>query len=295
MADRRKQQRIAPACLFQRLDLGLARFRIECIDLRQRHDFRLVGKTVLIGFQLAANDPIGLGHILFLRRNQMQENTRALDMAEEAVAKADAFARPFDQARNIGNDKLAAIHARNAQIGMQRGERIIGNLRLGRCHACEESGLSGIGQADQTGIGNQFQAQPDGALDAFLSGIGAARRTVGRGREMQVAETAIAALGETIALADFRNVADQRFVVFLENLRADRHLEDHVVAFAAGHVAAHAVHAGLGPEMLLVAVIDQRVEPVHGLHPDIAAAPPNSRNFSRRNETAPAPPLPERI
>src|SRR5690606_32328713 len=93
-----------------------------------------------------------------------------------------------------------------------------------------------------------------------------------RGREMQVAETAIAALGKTIALADFGNVADERFVVFLENLRADRHFEDNVVALAAGHVAAHAMHAGLGPEMLLVAIIDQRVEAVNGLHPHIAAA-----------------------
>jgi hypothetical protein len=36
--------------------------------------------------------------------------------------------------------------------------------------------------------------------------------------------------------------------------------------------AAHAVHAGLGAEMLLVAVVDQRVQPVDRLDPDVAAA-----------------------
>lgn len=37
-------------------------------------------------------------------------------------------------------------------------------------------------------------------------------------------------------------------------------------------VAAHAMHAGLGLEMLLIAVVDQGVEAVDGLDPDIAAA-----------------------
>ena len=32
------------------------------------------------------------------------------------------------------------------------------------------------------------------------------------------------------------------------------------------------MHAGLGLEMLLVAVVDQRIQPVDGFDPDIAAA-----------------------
>src|SRR5690606_35709130 len=68
-------------------------------------------------------------------------------------------------------------------------------------------------------------------------------------------------------------VADQRFVVVLEDLRAGGHLQRHVGRLAARAVAAHAVHAGPGLEMLLVAVVDQRVEPVDRLDPDVAAAP----------------------
>ena len=45
-----------------------------------------------------------------------------------------------------------------------------------------------------------------------------------------------------------------------------------VGALGAGAVAAHAVDAGLGLEMLLVAIVDQRVQPVDRLHPDVAAA-----------------------
>ena len=89
---------------------------------------------------------------------------------------------------------------------------------------------------------------------------------------MLVAEAAIAALGQQEALADLGQVADQRLVVFLEDLGAGRHLQRHVGALGAGHVAAHAVDAGLGLEMLLVAIVDQRVQPVDRLQPDIAAA-----------------------
>jgi hypothetical protein len=89
---------------------------------------------------------------------------------------------------------------------------------------------------------------------------------------MGVAEAAIAALGKQVALAHLGQVADQRLVVFLEDLRAGRHLQRDAGALGAGAVAAHAVHAGLGLEMLLVAVIDERVEAVDGLDPDIAAA-----------------------
>ena len=89
---------------------------------------------------------------------------------------------------------------------------------------------------------------------------------------MLVAEAAIAARGQPEALADLGQVADQRLVVFLEDLRAGRHLQHDVGALGAGAVAAHAVDAGLGLEMLLVAIVDQRVEPVDGLDPDVAAA-----------------------
>jgi hypothetical protein len=45
----------------------------------------------------------------------------------------------------------------------------------------------------------------------------------------------------------------------------------HVVALAAVHLATLAVVAGLGLEMLLVAIVDQGVQPVDRLDPDVAA------------------------
>ena len=66
-------------------------------------------------------------------------------------------------------------------------------------------------------------------------------------------------------------IGDQGLVVLFEDLRADRHLEHDVGGVGAGPQAPHAMAAGRGLEMLLVAIVDQRVEAVDGLDPDIAA------------------------
>ncbi len=89
---------------------------------------------------------------------------------------------------------------------------------------------------------------------------------------MGIAEAAIAALGQQHALARLGQIGDQGFPIFLVDLGAGRNLEHGIGAAGAMHVAAHAGLAVLGIDVLLIAVVDQRVEIVHGLGPDIAAA-----------------------
>ena len=155
---------------------------------------------------------------------------------------------------------------------MQRRERIVGDLRLRGADLGEERRLAGIGQSDETGIGDQLQAQPDPALFAGLTGIGVARRAVGGRLEMRVAEAAVAAFGEHELFAEPGEIVDQRLAIVVEHLGADRNLEDDRLAVGAVAVLAHAVDAALRLEVLLVAVIDQRVEAVHRLDDDVAAA-----------------------
>ena len=133
--------------------------------------------------------------------------------------------------------------------------------------------MPGVGQADQAGVGDQLQSEPDGPLLARQAGIDAARGAVGGRLEVGVAEAAVAAPGEEHALAQRVEVGDQRLVVLLEDLRADRHLQHDVGAAGAGALAAHAAAAVRRLEMLLVAVVDERVQPVDALRPDVAAAP----------------------
>src|SRR5690606_27161043 len=64
---------------------------------------------------------------------------------------------------------------------------------------------------------------------------------------------------------------DHRLLVLLEDLGADRDTQHDILPAGAGALRAHAVPAGPGEEMLLEAEVDQRVQPIHRLGPDIAA------------------------
>ncbi len=88
---------------------------------------------------------------------------------------------------------------------------------------------------------------------------------------MRVAEAAVAAQRQPRPVARLGEVGQQRLVVLGEDLRARRHLQRDVVAAGAGAVRARAVFAAPGFEMLLIAEVDQRVEIVHTLRPDVAA------------------------
>src|SRR5690606_11859512 len=90
----------------------------------------------------------------------------------------------------------------------------------------------------------------------------------------QVAPAAVDALGEQHPLPDLGQVGDQRFLVLVDDLGADRHLQHDVLARLAGPLAAHAGLAVPGEEMLLVAEVDERVQPLHRLGPDRAAIAP---------------------
>ncbi len=204
----------------------------------------------------------------------MAEHAGALDVSEETVADADALMGTFDEPRNVGENELLAIDGGNAEIGVERGERIVRDLRPGSGHRRQEGRLAGVRQTDEAAIGDELQAQPDRLFLTFLSGIGMAGRLVGRGLEVGVAETAVTAGRQTIAIADIDEVADERLAILLEYLRTGRDLQRHAVATRAGAVAAHAVHAGLGLEVLLIAIVDQGVETFDGLDPDITAAAP---------------------
>ena len=203
--------------------------------------------------------------------DEMEQHAAALDMAEETIAQPDALMRALDQAGKVGEHESATVDLDHAELRMQRGEGIIGDLRLGRAHDRQERGLARIGQSDDAGVGDQLEPQPDGELLAGLAGIGAARRAVGRALEIRVAEAAVAAARDHDALAHVREVGEERLAVLLVDLRAGRHLHHHVGAVGAVAVLAHAAAAVLGLEVLLVAVVDQRVEAVDRLDHDVAA------------------------
>src|SRR5262245_47514319 len=98
-----------------------------------------------------------------------------------------------------------------------------------------------------------------------------ARRAVGRGLVAGVAAPAVAALQQHDTFAHPCQVGQQMLPVVAPDLRSDRDLDHNVLAAGAGPVLAGAALAALGPEMLGVAKVDQRIEPVKCLEGDVTA------------------------
>ena len=88
---------------------------------------------------------------------------------------------------------------------------------------------------------------------------------------MGVTKSAIATLGNEKALSLFGQITNQCFVVFFVNLGPGGDFQGYISTLGTVTVAAHAMDAGLCLEMLLIPVINQRIEIVDGLGPDIAA------------------------
>src|SRR6185437_6703887 len=125
------------------------------------------------------------------------ENDRAaLDMTEKASADPDALAGALDEAGQIGEDELLVAEIHDAELRLQRREGVVRDLRPRPRGRGEKRRLAGVGQADETGVGDQLEAQPDPALLAGPAKIEASRCPVRRGLEMGVAVAAVAAAQE---------------------------------------------------------------------------------------------------
>src|SRR5262245_61109299 len=88
------------------------------------------------------------------RVDHVHERTRALEVGKEIVAEADTLARPLDQPGDVGDDQLPAVgRLHRAEHGLQRRERIVGDLRPRVRDPREERRLAGVRQPDERGVG----------------------------------------------------------------------------------------------------------------------------------------------
>ena len=56
-----------------------------------------------------------------------------LDVAQELVAEPLALAGALDQPGDVGDDELGVlVEPDDAEVRLERGERVVGDLRLGR-------------------------------------------------------------------------------------------------------------------------------------------------------------------
>src|SRR5205085_12601765 len=107
---------------------------VERVKLCTDDDLRSLGKVRIVGAQLAVDLLVIFTRIASrLRReiNQVQQQLRPLDVAQETITKPRAFVRAFNQAGNVCDDEGAKVaQVNDAEMWLKRDERIVGDLRF---------------------------------------------------------------------------------------------------------------------------------------------------------------------
>ena len=136
---------------------------------------------------------------------QDDQRSRSFHVAEKAVAEALAFAGALDQPRDVGHHELHVVPAHHAQVRLQRGERIVGDLWCGRRDDGDQRALARVGKTDEGDVGHQLELEVEPALLAGFTLLGEARRPSPVRQEPGVAAAALAAgIGTREPLGSFR-------------------------------------------------------------------------------------------
>ena len=90
------------------VELELRRLRQQ-VDLVQDDDLRSLLETGSVLLQLVVDRAEPLDRIAVRRVDHVQQQPGALEVRQELVAEADALARSFDQAGNVGDRDLPAV------------------------------------------------------------------------------------------------------------------------------------------------------------------------------------------
>ncbi len=187
------------------------------------------------------------------------------------MAEPAALGRALDQAGHVGEHELVVAPPHDAEVRLERRERVVGDLGLGRADRGDQRGLARVREADERGVGEQLQLEPQPPLLAVLALLGEARRAARvrrgtarcRGRPGRRAPRASGRRGRTRSASTSSSGAVDH--------RALGNVDDQVVAAHAVLLLAGAVRARTGLAVRMVAEREQRRDVAVGLQPDVAA------------------------
>ena len=94
------------------------------------------------------------------------------------MAEAVPLRGPLDEPGQIGQGERAeARGSHDPEVGGERRERVVGDLRPRPGEAGEEGRLAGVGEADEAGVGEELQLEREPQLLAVFALLGEARRS----------------------------------------------------------------------------------------------------------------------
>ena len=179
----------------------------------------------------------------------------------------------FDQTGHIGHhEALARTHTNHTQIGVQGGERIIGNFGAGIGDGRDQGGLARIGHPQKAHIGQDLELEFDESLFTQLAGCFLSWRAVDGALKAHIAKSTLTSLGHHDELTWCQELV-QDFACFgVCNDGAHRHFENNVISCSTKHVRTHAMLPALGLMAPGKTEIHQGIETHIGHGIDVATA-----------------------
>src|SRR3546814_6758440 len=110
----------------------------------------------------------------------VDERAAALDMTEELQAETASFAGAFDEPWDVGDREPDVAGLDDAEVGVEGGERVVGDLRARSRDRSDQAGLARGGEPDQRHVGDGLQLEEEVALPPGRSQQGEARRLADR-------------------------------------------------------------------------------------------------------------------
>ena len=276
------------------------------VDLVERDEHRLLEQRRIVRPELLADDvvvPLGVARRAV---DDVDEDPRPLDVAQEGMTETGAAAGALDEAGHVGDGRAALValgELHDAEVGFERRERVVGDLGRRGGDRGEDRRLAGVRQPDEADVGDEPELEADPRLGAGLALLGVLGCLVGRGLEVRVAEAAAPAAGDHRALADGDEVRQQLPGLVGVDRRAGRDVEGQVVAGLAVPAGPRAATAGRRPEM--VPVVEVAEGGLAGIDPQdrpsrhdrrrrrrvrrAGRAPPAGRSRPRRHHHRPGP------
>ena len=154
----------------------------------------------------------------------------------------------------------------------ERGERIVGDLRLRRAHDRDERRLARVREPDERGVGHQLQLELQPTLLAVLTLLGEARRAARVRQEARVAAPALSTARREPRVAVVDQVGEQ-LTVHRAHDGALGHVDDEIGAALAVQLLPLAVCARAGLAVRMITEREQRRDVAVRAEPHVATAP----------------------
>ena len=125
----------------------------EEVDLRDHYDVRFGGELRAVRRGLAPQQLVGRLRVGAVGGHEHGDEPGALDVLKEPQAQALPRVGALDDPGDIGDDERAMIgQPHHAEVGLERRERVVGDLGPRRRDHRQQRALAGVGLAQQTDV-----------------------------------------------------------------------------------------------------------------------------------------------